>query len=77
MKSLIEKALSYPAKEYTKKEREGELELAIEYFNGRVTATQVRKAFGGGTTNSNYLYRMTVAVKNAIRSGKLDRLVMK
>ncbi|MDD2869631.1 hypothetical protein [Neomegalonema sp.] len=69
--NLLEKAMSAKPERKTKIASQEEIDLALAWIQGKVTATQVNIAYTDSRTSTHYLYRMAIALRTAFNNGQI------
>jgi len=76
--SLLTKALQVKSKPNKRKSTPDELELAVAYFRGEVTARQVASVLGFDPRGSTAMVKMSAILRRGIFNGSVQiKLVVK
>jgi len=70
--SLIEKALSRPAKRISTIPSTQEVDLALAWLRGEITTGQAHFAMGKTKASGNVLYRIAISLRRAYQLGRLS-----
>ena len=77
MITLLEEARKIPIERRKKEYSREELDLAVALMNGDIAIKQAREVLNKKNTDTNYIYRLGLCIRNGISSGILKKIEYK